>query len=332
MAKIAIVQVIYNHKKFIPQVYSAIFNQTFKDIEVIAVIAGNDDGGKEYLQQHFPQVKIIDPGFNIGFAGGHNLVFNQTTCEYFQLVNPDLIMEPDYIEKLLTSFEDPKVVACTGKLIKYDFDHNEPTKIIDSTGVIISKAGHAKDRGQGEIDLNQYDQQLDLAAFSGAGVMLKRSAILEVAHMSGNGLEIFDQLFHSYFEDCDLSLRLINFGGKIKYNPEALAFHGRGVGSSGVSTFNILGHFLKRRHISLATRRSSAKNNIYFVVKNFPNITFSFIIRQLGYFAYLLVFETAVITVISQMYKEKEEILAKRKQILDNRKISAKEFYEIISK
>src|SRR6266481_5002198 len=144
--KVTVVQVIYNSKRFIEPVFNAIFNQTFKDFNVVVVVAGNEDGGKELLQQKFPQVEIIDPGFNIGFAAGHNLVFEKYGPEFFQLVNPDLIMEPNYVEEMLQVFSDPKVGAATGKLLRYDFDNNHKTNTIDTTGVTIAKSGRARDR------------------------------------------------------------------------------------------------------------------------------------------------------------------------------------------
>ena len=177
MPKVTVVQVIYNSKKYIQPVFEAIFRQTFKDFNVVAVIAGNADGGKEFLSEKFPQVEIIDPGYNIGFAKGHNLVFEKYPSDFFQLVNPDLIMEPNYIEEILKAFEDPKVGAATGKLLRYDFENNQPTKTIDSTGVSISKSGRARDRGQHEIDYHQFDDLTSVDAVSGAGAMYRREAL-----------------------------------------------------------------------------------------------------------------------------------------------------------
>src|SRR5581483_6909940 len=118
MPKVTVVQVIYNSKRFIEPCFSAIFKQTFKDFNVVAVISGNTDGGKELLMEKFPQVEIIDPGFNIGFASGHNLVFEKFKSDFFQLVNPDLIIEPEYIETMLKAFDEKKVGAATGKLLR----------------------------------------------------------------------------------------------------------------------------------------------------------------------------------------------------------------------
>lgn len=188
MAKVTVVQVIYNHKRFIQPVFESVFNQTFKDFEVVTVISGNDDGGKEYLLENFPKVQVIDPGYNIGFAAGHNLVFRQSNSDFFQLVNPDLILEPDYIEKILKAFDDPKVGAVTGKLyqvpesgiMNYELwktQIKQSKKTLDTTGVVINKSGRARDRGQHEIDTGQYDNQKIVQAVSAAGAMYRAEAL-----------------------------------------------------------------------------------------------------------------------------------------------------------
>src|SRR5210317_495719 len=121
MPKVALVQVVYNSMRFIPTVFPAALNQTEKDCQFIAVIAGNNDGSKEYIEEFFPQVKVLDPECNIGFAAGHNMVFSTIDAQYFQLINPDLIVSPDFVEKMLTTFENQKRLgAVGGKLLRYD--------------------------------------------------------------------------------------------------------------------------------------------------------------------------------------------------------------------
>ena len=117
MNKVTVIQVVYNSRKYIGRVFERVFNQTFRDFEFVAVISGNEDKSKEYIMENFPKVKIIDPGFNIGFAKGHNLVFENFKSEFYQLVNPDLILEPNYIEEMLKAFEDRAVGAAFREVI-----------------------------------------------------------------------------------------------------------------------------------------------------------------------------------------------------------------------
>src|ERR1051326_1015861 len=319
ISKVTVIQVIYNNRRFIESVFSAIFSQTFKDFNVVAVISGNEDGGKELLMQKFPQVQIIDPGYNIGFAVGHNLVFEKFDSEFFQLVNPDLILEPNYIEEMLKAFADPKVGAATGKLLRYDFDHNRKTNIIDSTSVTISKSGRARDRGQHEIDIHQYDGQTLVPAVSAAGSIYRRNALRSVKiphiHTRLYEGEYFDEDFHSYWEDVDLSWRMANAGWKNVFVPSAVAYHGRGAGSSEKGYADVVGFIRHHKKLSARVRQLNYKNHIFMYIKNSRYFYPQFFIRELAMFFYILFFEIGTLKVVAEMLKLMPKMWKKRKAV-----------------
>jgi GT2 family glycosyltransferase len=60
MPKVILVSSIYRGIKFVPRSFESMLAQTHKDIEIVAVINGNEEHEKEYIQEHFPSVKIID--------------------------------------------------------------------------------------------------------------------------------------------------------------------------------------------------------------------------------------------------------------------------------
>ncbi len=388
MVKVTIVQVIYNSKRFIQPVFSAIFNQTFKDYEVVAVISGNEDRGKELLMEKFPRVNIIDPGFNIGFAAGHNLVFATSNSEFFQLVNPDMIMEPNYVEEMLKAFDDPKVGAATGKLYQVtsdlfdrlkagklsakggsayggqvtsqQFDSEKSNfKILDTTGVAIAKSGRARDRGQHEVDIGQYDKDISIQAVSGAGCMYRRAALEKVktpttpssfaGHPSltgeeaprlssgalrssppdkgeypakrGEGVgvyEYFDEDFHSYWEDVDLSWRMANAGWKNVFVPSAIGYHGRGAGSSEKGYSDVLGFIKHHKKLNSRVRRLNYQNHIFMYIKNSPYFYPQFFAREFFMLGYILLFEISTLKVLPEMLKLLPKIVGKRKFIRRN--------------
>lgn len=322
MPKVTVVQVIYNNKRFIEPVFSAIFAQTYKDFNVVAVISGNDDGGKEFLAEKFPQVEIIDPGFNIGFARGHNLVFEKYDSEFFQLVNPDLILEPDYIEKMVDVFSDEKVGGATGKLyqfkdLKFKIEDFRDNKTLDTTGVVISKSGRARDRGQHEVDRGQYDSLREVQAVSGAGCMYRREALKNVeCRMSNDKTEFFDTDFHSYWEDVDLSWRMVHKGWKNVFVPSAVGYHGRGAGSSKKGYFH-LGDFIKHhRQLPARIRELNYQNHMFLYIKNSPYFYPQFFFREFFMLGYILLFEISTLKVLPRMLKLFPRMFMKRKLIL----------------
>ncbi len=364
MPKVIIIQVIYNNRKWIEPVFSAIFKQTFSDFKVVVVIAGNEDGSKELLLEKFPQAKsrtvdeflqnsdsgtgmeIIDPGYNIGFAKGHNLVFEkycnpsltlpikgreEEGVEFFQLVNPDMIMEPNYIEEMLKAFKDETVGGATGKLFKIASSEerieNRTEKILDTTGVIIQKSGRAYDRGQHEVDKGQYDSAVLVDAVSGAGAMYRKTALEAVKYqilknknqtnsksiLSTTQHEFFDEDFHSYWEDVDLSWRMKNLGWKNVFVPTAVGYHGRTAGSSQGGYWRLVDFIRHHRALPLRIRQLNYQNHLLMYIKNSPYFYPQFFIREVFMLCYVLIFETSVLKIIPQLIKLLPQVWKKRK-------------------
>jgi GT2 family glycosyltransferase len=189
--KVSIIVLIYNARKYIEPLFDSVFSQTYKNFEVVAVINGSNDGSRELIAQKYPQVKIIDPQANLWFSKGNNLGIQQSSGELIYCVNQDVVLEPDNLENLVEAFKDEKVGAATGKVLRYDFVNNKKTKIIDSTGIIMSKSGRGRDRAQNESDNGQFDkfkiQDLKseiVFGISGAVAMYRRSALEIVKYCS----------------------------------------------------------------------------------------------------------------------------------------------------
>lgn len=354
MPKVTILQQVYKSRKWMDLVYPAIVAQTFKDIQIVAQIVEDDgdesNGGscENYIRQNFPQIIIEKPGYNIGFTKGHNEMFARYDAEFFQLVNPDFVLEPDFVEKMVREMEaNPHVGALTGKLLWYDFVNKQKTKIFDSTGVIMSVNGRARDRGQHETDTGQYDTQKEVIAVCGAGAMYRKNALEEVKmHLIGKGeegkeirednpnlstrnsplstmYEYFDEDFGSYWEDVDLCLRMQNLGWKSGFVPEAVGFHGRTASSAKKDYADVVAY--KKHHDALPARikQLNYKNHIFVSLKNFKSLHWKFFVREFIMLGYITLLETATLKVLPTFFKQLPKMLQKRKWIQKHRKTLA---------
>jgi GT2 family glycosyltransferase len=320
--KVTIVQVVYNSRKWIPAVFDAIFKQTFKDFNVVVVIAGSVDGSKEYIAEHYPAVEIIDPGYNIGFAKGHNLVFEKYESEFFMLVNPDMIMQSNYVEEILKVFADGKVGAATGKLynipayafaLSYaELEKLKPSlKVLDTTGLVYKKSGRIRDRGQHELDMGQYDLQIQTQGVCAAGAMYRKAALEAVKEESG----YFDSDFNTTYEDVDLSWRLRNKTWKNVFVPTAVGFHARGAAGT-VGGYKKIFDFIKyHKKLNPFIRKHSYKNHIFAYIKNSPWFYPQFFVREFFMLLYILLFEISTLKVMPEMFRLLPKMWGKRKLI-----------------
>jgi GT2 family glycosyltransferase len=330
MQKVALVQMVWNGMQYIPQSFDGMMNQTYPNVEIVAVINGNDDGGKEYIKEHYPQVTIIDPNENLRFVRGHNLVFETVQADLYQLVNQDLILSPTYVEEMVKVFQDASVGAANGKIFQYDFVANQKFDKLDTTGVIISKTGRARSRGQNEIDTGQYDTQTSLMAVDGAACMYRREALDSVKYTRPDGaIEYFDFDFEMYWEDVDLAWRMINAGWKCTYVPLAIGYHGRTAGSTEGGYKNVWAFIQHHRKFPDWILQFNYKNHIYLFVKNSPKWYLQFFVREFFYQGYVLVIETRTLKVLPRFFKELPLIWKKRKYIQRHRKISVEEMEKL---
>ena len=162
---------------------------------------------------------LIKNNKNYGFAKGNNIAvryaLNFLKPDYILLLNNDTVVSPGFLSKLVeTAGKDEKIGIVGPKILKY---HNP--QIIDSTGHIL-KLGRVLDRGYGELDKGQYDDQNDILGVIAACSLYKTKMLTDIG--------LFDESFFTVYEDAELSWRSNKKGWKAKYVPESLVYHKRG--------------------------------------------------------------------------------------------------------
>ena len=180
-----------------------------------------------------PRVRLIEMGWEAGFARAMNRGIRATSGEFVMLCNADLFPTPTYLAEILAFFEErPAAGAAIGKLLRYDLETDRPTDVIDSAGLVLSRQRRFMPRGEGDRDVGQFDEAVEVFGVDGAAPVIRRRA-LEAISLGG---EYLDENFYLHKEDHDISWRLRLAGWECWYVPAAVAYHGRttrGLGASG---------------------------------------------------------------------------------------------------
>jgi GT2 family glycosyltransferase len=331
--KVQIQIVTWNSLKFLPDCLSSIFSQTYKNFNVLVIDNASNDGTIDFLLKNYPEVKIFRNNKNLGFATAHNqgikLLKDNQEIEYILVINPDIILEPDFLKRLLSKMEeDKKIGAISGKIFKIytvepELNEKIKTKIIDSTGLKISRSRKVFDRAEGELDKGEYDKEEEVFGLSAACVLYRLSALKDVKIDD----EYFDSDFFAYKEDFDLSYRLRWRGWKLFYFPKAIAYHFRQVSGGKNKIFEII---RRRKERSYFVKYLSYRNHLFTLIKNesflnFLKDFFWIFFYELGKFFYLLLFEQKTLLALIEVFKKFPKMLKKRRVIMKNRKISSKE-------
>jgi len=124
--KVSVIIPVYNSEKFLSESIESVLNQTYENIEIIAIDDGSTDQSKEILEQYSDKIKILTQS-NQGLSVALNNALTQIHGKWFKWFSPDDILLPDSIEILVE----------TSKTLPKNTIIYSNWEIIDETGKII---------------------------------------------------------------------------------------------------------------------------------------------------------------------------------------------------
>jgi len=205
-------------------------------VEVYVSDNGSADNSIAYLRAWLgthPLLRIIENGGNLGFARGNNIVLAQCNCDYVLVLNPDCIIEPDTIERMVRVMEEHPNAGMAGALI-VNPDGSEqvgcrrfvPTPWRSFIRVfklhrLVKKHPRFQPFTMTGMPLPEGPQPVE--AISGAFMLARREAIDAVGPM--------DDKYFLHCEDLDWCMRFRSAGWKILFVPNVRVVHWKGLSS-----------------------------------------------------------------------------------------------------
>jgi GT2 family glycosyltransferase len=171
------------------------------------------DGTPENIRTMFPQVTLIAHEVDPGYAAAINQGVAAGSGDLVLLINNDAFCRPDFLERLVGSFDDERVGAVAPLTLRAD------ERTIDGVGLTLDRTLAPFTRLAGRPrDAAESSRPLLAAAGSGA------DAYRRTAWAEAGGL---DEQLSFYGADVDLGLRLRALGWTVAAAPEAVAIHER---------------------------------------------------------------------------------------------------------
>lgn len=310
---VSIVVVTYDSGPVIDACLESLRRQTYSPLEILVIDNHSKDESVEHVRKSRIALRLLESSENHGFAAAHNRGIRSTRGEYYLALNPDVMMEPSYVEELVRAIDgDPTVGSVTGKLLRPKKE--EGASLIDSTGIYMTPSLRHLDRGSGEADRGQYDRPQYVFGVSGAAALYRRR-MLEEAAVDG---ECFDEDFFTYREDADLAWRAQLLGWRALYTPRAVAFHERRVLPE------------RRKSLPAEINMHSVKNRFLLRIKNQTLIEFvalgaPSLARDVLVIGYVLLRERESIKGLTFVARHFTRIWAKRRRIMAQRSTPARE-------
>lgn len=216
--------VTFNSAATLEACLASVVRQTHKRISLLIIDNASMDESLSIAERYCDHARVIRNRENSGYAAAHNQGFDvaiQDDVEAVLTLNPDVELADDYVSACLSVLrQNDGVAGVTGKIV----DASKPGTL-DTTGIVINRWFHAKDRGYGEIDVGQYDGQQYVSGVCGAAAIYSIESLRDFKEWRGY---ILDESFISYKEDVELSLVAQLRKWSFSYECKAQAIHHRG--------------------------------------------------------------------------------------------------------
>ncbi len=193
---VSVIIPVYNTEKYIQETIESVLNQTYKNIEIIAVNDGSTDQSLEILEKLKNKALnkiIIHNQKNQGQTKSRNNGVELANGKFLLFLDSDDKIDPTYIEKCVSLLNQKKTID-----------------------LVYTKTCFF-DQKQGEWNLGKFETKRFLKENCiPVTAMIRRENFLNLGK--------FDEKL-TFFEDWELWIRLVKNGGEIYQIPENLFFY-----------------------------------------------------------------------------------------------------------
>jgi GT2 family glycosyltransferase len=234
----------WNGERFLEICLGSLRAQTFGDFETVLVDNGSSDGSVAFVEENFPEVRLLRLPENLGFSAAANAGIRSSTTELVVLLNNDTEVDSGWLEALVRAADErPEAGFFASKLVDF-----RDRRLLDGAGDALRRSGLPYRLGHGEVDRGQFEREAFVFSACAAAALYRRSVFEEIG--------LFDEDFFSNCEDWDVGFRAQLAGYRCVYVPGSVVYH---VGSASTGGQK-----------SALNTRLGAQNGINVLVKNLP--------------------------------------------------------------
>lgn len=206
--RVSVLIVTFNSEQHIVDCLRSVRQSTISIFEILLIDNGSSDSTIEKVRKTAPEVKIFLMDENLGYSGGHAFGVKHATGDFLFFLNPDTTVQPDFLSSILECLKDNRVAAVQPLVLL------PQGKMINLTGKQTHYLGldWIKDYKRTIIPKEQ-----EIYSLSGCACCIRRSVFLDAGG--------FDTEYFMYYEDTDLSWKILLLGKKIVFCPESIVRH-----------------------------------------------------------------------------------------------------------
>lgn len=233
----------WNGVQFLEACLKSVYAQHYRDFEVIVVDNASSDNSVAFVEQFYPQVRVIQNGANLGLCISNNRGTLATEAEFIAILNNDTELEPDWLGHLVGVMQaDPRIGMCASRMMLTD-----QRDMVESAGIVVDKAGIAWGLDSGSSIDPRMTTPVPVFGACGGAALYRRSMLLEIG--------LFDDDFFVYLEDADVAWRGQWADWRCMYVPTSVVYHAHSATIKEGSPFKV---------------RLLGRNKLWLIWKNYP--------------------------------------------------------------
>ena len=209
---VSVIVLNYNAGELLLNCIESIKKSAYKNLEIIVVDNISTDKSQKTCKEKYPDIRLIQNDENFGYCEGNNIGIREAKGDYIIILNPDTIVESNWIEELISAYNKFGEGLYQPKILSLD-----KTEILQSTGNMlhIFGFGFAKDKGKNDNLVETDIKKIGYA--SGTCLFTSRNVLEKVG--------LLDSFLFLYHDDLDLGWRASQIGINSYYVPKSKIYH-----------------------------------------------------------------------------------------------------------
>ena len=209
---VSIIILNYNAGDLLLNCVDSVFKSTYSNFEVIVVDNISVDNSHIRCKEKFEKIQLIENKENLGYCEGNNVGIRNANGEFIVILNPDTIVEPNWLNHLMSAYTkfgeglyQPKFFSLNEKLV------------LQSTGNMLHIFGFGFARDKGKID-NKEKESIEKINYASGTCLFTSKIVLDK-------IGLLDSFLFLYHDDLDMGWRAAHVGISSFYVPKSIVYH-----------------------------------------------------------------------------------------------------------
>ena len=209
---VSVIVLNYNAGELLLNCIESVKKSAYKNLEIIVVDNISTDKSQEICKEKHPDIKLIQNDENLGYCEGNNVGIRNANGEFIVILNPDTVVEPNWLNHLMSAYNDfgeglyqPKFFSLNEKLV------------LQGTGNMLHIFGFGFARDKGKINEEKIESVEKIGYASGTCLFTSKIVLGKIG--------LLDSFLFLYHDDLDLGWRAAHIGINSFYVPKSIIYH-----------------------------------------------------------------------------------------------------------